>query len=458
MRSTRGGFTLVDYRPERRPPPSWGQPTPIFMRRSACIPASPAGPPRTSRLRSLRCSKATCQVLPSSATFQRFRGTVRLSRPSSFMGIATPPCIRATAIMSSRSLRGPRTCRRKCIAVGYPEDIPILVLSIPTRAAGQSLNNGRSMEPDTLGREAALLAPTPIRWRQTPRERCCASSSSTPPSRGESRQSFEAQGLVKKRAGIMAKIEKPAALACIEDVVTLVDAVMVARGDLGVEIPPEDVPGTQKELVRLCRRVGKPVVVATQMLESMIQTPSPTRAEASDVATAIYDSADAVMLSAESASGQFPVEAVAMMDRIISHTEGHKLYRSIIDALQPAPEGSIPHAVAAAEADVADQIGAAAIVAFTASETTALRVARKRPKVPIVSLSPEAGTARQLALLWGAHSMVAEDIASYDEMVDRARTQVLSQGAAKQGDSIVIIAGVPFGRPGTTNNLRVIRL
>jgi pyruvate kinase len=164
------------------------------------------------------------------------------------------------------------------------------------------------------------------------------------------------------------------------------------------------------------------------------------------------------MLSAESASGQFPVEAVAMMDRIIRHTEGHKLYRSIIDALQPAPEDSIPHAVAAAAADVADQIGAAAIVAFTASGTTALRVARKRPKVPIVSLSPEAGTARQLALLWGAHSMVAEDIASYDDMVDRARTQVLSQGAAKQGDTIVIIAGVPFGRPGTTNNLRVIRL
>jgi pyruvate kinase len=269
---------------------------------------------------------------------------------------------------------------------------------------------------------------------------------------------IEAQVLIKKRAGIMAKIEKPAALACIEDIVTLVDAVMVARGDLGVEIPPEDVPGTQKELVRLCRRVGKPVVVATQMLESMIQTPSPTRAEASDVATAIYDGADAVMLSAESASGQFPVEAVAMMDRIIRHTEGHKLYRSIIDALQPAPEDSIPHAVAAAAADVADQIGAAAIVAFTASGTTALRVARKRPKVPIVSLSPEAGTARQLALLWGAHSMVAEDIASYDDMVDRARTQVLSQGAAKEGDSIVIIAGVPFGRPGTTNNLRVIRL
>jgi pyruvate kinase len=269
---------------------------------------------------------------------------------------------------------------------------------------------------------------------------------------------IEAQGLVKNRAGIMAKIEKPAALECIEDIVRLADAVMVARGDLGVEIPPEDVPGTQKELIRLCRRVGKPIIVATQMLESMIQIPSPTRAEASDVATAIYDSADAVMLSAESASGQFPLEAVAMMDRIISHTENHKLYRSIIDALQPAPEDSIPHAVAAAAADVADHIGAAAIVAFTASGTTALRVARKRPKVPIISLSPEAVTARQLALLWGVHSIVAEDIGSYDEMVERARTQVLSQGVAEPGDSIVIVAGMPFGRPGTTNNLRVMRL
>src|SRR5260370_19006827 len=176
-------------------------------------------------------------------------------------------------MMVSGSLRGPRTCRRKCIAVGYPEDIPILTLSIPTRAAGQSLNNGRSMEPDTLGREAVLLDPTPIRGGQTPRERCCASSSSTPPSRGESRQSFEAQGLIKKRAGIMAKIEKPAALACIEDIVTLVDAVMVAGGQLGVEIPPKDVPETQKDLIRLYHQVGNSVVVATQLLAPMIQSP-----------------------------------------------------------------------------------------------------------------------------------------------------------------------------------------
>jgi pyruvate kinase len=269
---------------------------------------------------------------------------------------------------------------------------------------------------------------------------------------------IEAQGLIKDRAGIMAKIEKPAALDKIEDIATLVDAVMVARGDLGVEIPPEDVPGRQKELVRLCRRLGKPVVIATQMLESMIQTPSPTRAEASDVATAIYDSADAVMLSAESASGQYPVEAVTMMDRIISHTESHKLYRSIIDALQPPPEHTIPHAMASAAADVAEQIEAASIVAFTASGTTALRVARKRPRVPLVCVSPEISTARRLALLWGAHCIVAEDIANYDEMVDRARTQVLKENAGRQGDTIVIIAGVPFGRAGTTNNLRVTRL
>jgi pyruvate kinase len=267
---------------------------------------------------------------------------------------------------------------------------------------------------------------------------------------------IEAQGIINGRAAIMAKIEKPAALERIEDIVALVDGVMVARGDLGVEIAPEDVPGKQKELVRLCRMAGKPVVIATQMLESMIKSPSPTRAEASDVATAIYDSADAVMLSAESASGDYPVEAVRMMDRIIRRTETHKLYRSIIEALQPAPEHSIPHAVAAAAADVASQIDAAAIVAFTASGTTALRVARKRPKVPIVSLSPDSRTARRLALLWGTHSVIAKDVASYDEMVESAMAQALQQAFASKGDRIVVVAGVPFGRAGSTNNLRVV--
>lgn len=269
---------------------------------------------------------------------------------------------------------------------------------------------------------------------------------------------IEAQGLINGRAGVMAKIEKPAALGRIDDIIALVDAVMVARGDLGVEIPPEDVPGTQKELVRACRMAGKPVVIATQMLESMIKSPSPTRAEASDVATAIYDSADAVMLSAESASGDWPVEAVAMMDRIISHTESHKLYRSIIEALQPSPEHTTAHAVAAAAADVADNIDAAAIVAFTASGTTALRAARKRPMVPIISISPEPNIARRLALLWGTHSISSTEISSYDEMIDHARRHALDDGFAKPEELLVVVAGIPFGRKGSTNNIRVMRV
>ncbi|MFV0296303.1 MAG: pyruvate kinase, partial [Hyphomicrobiaceae bacterium] len=269
---------------------------------------------------------------------------------------------------------------------------------------------------------------------------------------------IEAQSLIQGRAGIMAKIEKPAALGRIEDIIALVAAVMVARGDLGVEIPPEDVPGRQKELIRLCRHAGKPVVVATQMLESMIKSPSPTRAEASDVATAIYDSADAVMLSAESASGDWPVEAVSMMNRIIEHTERHKLYRSIIEALQPAPEHTTAHAVAAAAADIADAIGASAIVAYTSSGTSAMRAARKRPEVDIMSLSPTATTARRLTLLWGTHSLVAEDIATYDEMVEVAKAHALKEGFAKEGERIVIVAGIPFGRRGSTNNVRVARL
>ena len=269
---------------------------------------------------------------------------------------------------------------------------------------------------------------------------------------------IEAQSLINGRAAIMAKIEKPAALDCIDAIVALVDGVMVARGDLGVEIPPEDVPGKQKELVRICRQAGKPVIVATQMLESMIKTPSPTRAEASDVATAIYDSADAVMLSAESASGDFPEEAVAMMDRIISRTENHKLYRSLIEAIQPTPEHTTAHAIAAAAADVADAIGATGIVAFTGSGTTSMRTARKRPQVPILSLSPTVAVARRLALLWGTHSIASEEIHTYDEMVESAKSHALTHGFAKPGERIVIIAGIPFATLGTTNNIRVVRI
>jgi pyruvate kinase len=269
---------------------------------------------------------------------------------------------------------------------------------------------------------------------------------------------IEASGLIGDRAGIMAKIEKPAALEHIDDIIRLSDAIMVARGDLGVEIPHEDVPGRQKELIRSCRLAGKPVIVATQMLDSMIAAPTPTRAEASDVATAIYDGADAVMLSAESATGLYPREAVEMMSRIIQSTEQHKLYRSILEASQPGEEETAPHAVAAVAADLAEAIHASVIVAFTSSGTTAARIARKRPKVAILAITPDQRVSRQLCLLWGAHSVLSRDINTYEEMVDRATKTALTEAFAQQADSIVVVAGIPFGEAGTTNNLRVVQI
>ena len=267
---------------------------------------------------------------------------------------------------------------------------------------------------------------------------------------------LEGRSLVGDRASLMVKIEKPAALERIGDIVQLADAVMVARGDLGVEIPAEDVPGWQKDIVRICRLAGKPVIIATQMLESMVQSPVPTRAEASDVATGVYDGADAVMLSAESASGAFPVEAVATMDRIISHTENHGSYRSIIGALEPTIDPTPSHAVSAAAAELAENIGAAAIVAFTASGNTVLRVARERARVPIIGATPNEKTARRLALLWGVHSIMSPDITNFGEMVERAAAHAKADGFAKANDMIVIIAGVPFGKAGSTNNIRVL--
>ena len=269
---------------------------------------------------------------------------------------------------------------------------------------------------------------------------------------------LEARGLIGDRAGLMAKIEKPAALDRIDDIIRLSDAIMVARGDLGVEIPHEEVPGRQKELVRACRLAVKPVIVATQMLDSMVNAPTPTRAEASDVATAIYDGADAVMLSAESASGAYPAEAVEMMDRIIRSTEQHKLYRSIIDASDPGEEQTAPHAVAAAAADLADVIHASAIVAFTSSGTTAARIARRRPAVPILAITPHGAVSRRLCLLWGAHSIRSEDIHTYEEMVKRAIDIAQTQGFAKPNDQMVVVAGIPFAQAGTTNNLRVVQV
>jgi pyruvate kinase len=268
----------------------------------------------------------------------------------------------------------------------------------------------------------------------------------------------EARRIIGEQAALMVKIEKPTALERFDEIIPLVDSIMVARGDLGVEIPPEDVPGAQKEMVRACRLAGKPVIIATQMLESMISSPSPTRAEASDVATAIYDGADAVMLSAESAAGEYPVEAVKMMDRIVHQTENHQTYRSIIDALQPIIENTAPHAVSAAAADVANAIDAAAIVAFTTSGTTPRRVARKRPEVPIISVSPDKSIARRLALLWGVHSIRSEGISSHREMVVKAASLSVKHDFARPGDQVVVVAGIPFGEAGSTNNLRVLKI
>lgn len=266
---------------------------------------------------------------------------------------------------------------------------------------------------------------------------------------------IEARGLIGDRAGVMTKIEKPQALETIDDIIRLSDAVMVARGDLGVEIPHEDVPGRQKELLNACRLAVKPVIVATQMLDSMVAAPTPTRAEASDVATAIYDGADAVMLSAESATGAFPVETVAMMDRIIRSTERHKLYRSIIAALVPDIETTPPHAVAAAAADLAAALGAPAVVAYTAGGTTAGRIARKRPALPILGMTPFDSVARRLSLTWGVHAITTGYVETYEQMVETAAQAARDEGFAKGGDAIVIVAGIPFAVSGGTNNIRV---
>ena len=269
---------------------------------------------------------------------------------------------------------------------------------------------------------------------------------------------IEARALIGDRAGVMSKIEKPSALDTIDDIVRLSDAIMVARGDMGVELPQEDVPGRQKELIRTCRHAAKPVIVATQMLESMVNTPTPTRAEASDVATAIYDGADAVMLSAESASGKFPLEAVSMMDRIIRRTEHHKLYRSILRAIEPTIDPTPSHVVAGAAADLADALGAAAVVAFTATGTTAMRVARQRPETNILALTPHITVARQLCLLWGAHSVQAAEVQNVTDMVSQAKQLAAQESFAKDAEHLVVVAGVPFGSSGHTNNIRVVRM
>ncbi len=266
---------------------------------------------------------------------------------------------------------------------------------------------------------------------------------------------IELKEIVKGRAGCLAKIEKPKAIESLDAIVKESDALMVARGDLGVEMPLEAVPGLQKQIVRAARKAGKPVVVATQMLESMINAPVPTRAEVSDVAQAVFEGADAVMLSAESASGQYPEDAVAMMDRIASNVECDPLYRQIIEAQRHETGNTVPDSIMAAVHVVTETIEARAILCWTSTGVTALRAARERPRAPIIVATPSLQTARRMALVWGAHATVVPDINNVDEMVDQACAIAMQEGFADIGEHIVITAGIPFGKSGGTNLLRV---
>ncbi|KGD92057.1 MULTISPECIES: pyruvate kinase [Rhizobium/Agrobacterium group] len=265
----------------------------------------------------------------------------------------------------------------------------------------------------------------------------------------------EVRKIARGRVGIMSKIEKPQALERIDEIIELSDAVMVARGDLGVEMPIETVPGIQKQLTRACRRAGKPVVVATQMLESMISSPVPTRAEVSDVSIAVFEGADAVMLSAESASGQYPVEAVSMMASIAREVEQDPLFPSIIYAQRATPEATGADAISLAARQIAETLRLSAIVTYTSSGTTGLRASRERPQVPIIALSPIVQTARRLSVVWGMHCVVTHDAIDLDDMVNRACRIVVSEGFGNPGDRIIISAGVPLGTPGATNMLRI---
>jgi pyruvate kinase len=265
----------------------------------------------------------------------------------------------------------------------------------------------------------------------------------------------EAKKITRGRAVVMAKIEKPQAVHRLDEILDLADALMVARGDLGVEMPLEKVPGVQKQMTRAGRRAGKPIVVATQMLESMITSPVPTRAEVSDVSIAIFEGADAIMLSAESAAGQYPVEAVATMNRIAEEVERDPLYRTIIHAQRTDPEATGADAIAAAARGIAETLELSAIICWTSSGSTGLRVARERPGVPIVAISPKLSTGRRLSLVWGVHCIVAEDAHDLDDMVERACRLAFKDGFARAGQRVIIVAGVPLGTPGATNMLRI---
>jgi pyruvate kinase len=257
---------------------------------------------------------------------------------------------------------------------------------------------------------------------------------------------------------VMTKLEKPSAVERLDEIVARSDAVMVARGDLGVEMPPQKVPTIQRRILRICRQAGKPVVVATQMLESMIVAPTPTRAEASDVATAVYEGADAVMLSAESAAGQYPVEAVRMMSEIITEVERDPHYRKALDSAHPDPEATVSDIICDALRRSAAILPMAALVTYTAAGKTALRAARERPAASILSLSPDVATCRRLSLVWGVHAIQTSVIERLSEIVDNAFDVTRREGFAEPGDTIAITDGMPFGVSGSTNLLRIAQI
>jgi pyruvate kinase len=268
----------------------------------------------------------------------------------------------------------------------------------------------------------------------------------------------EARSLIGERAALLAKIEKPAAIDRLDDIIALADAVMVARGDLGVELPPERVPPLQNKIVACARQFGKPVVVATQMLESMVTSPTPTRAEVSDVATAIYDGTDAVMLSAESATGQYPIESVQMMDRIANSVERDPAYQARIHFTQTKLEPTTADALAGSARQIASTVSAKAMVCFTSSGSTARRIALERPAVPTLAMSPSMITARRMGLIWGVHAVHTRDVTNFEEMVEKAKRMALRHQMAAGGDRLILMAGVPFGVSGSTNVLHVVRL
>ena len=267
----------------------------------------------------------------------------------------------------------------------------------------------------------------------------------------------EARSLIKDRAALMAKIEKPQALAILSDLISASDGVMIARGDLGVELPPERVPGAQKDITRICRRVGKPVVVATQMLESMIENPTPTRAEASDVATAVFDGVDCVMLSAETAAGQYPVEAVEIMSRILHETERRDGYFDNL-AMSMSEGHTTYHAVAESATQLARHIDAVAVVAFSTSGATAVRLSRERPNLPIVMMTPNMNARQRMNILWGINSIQTDIYESFDQALDGISTLMLENHMGNPGDQVIVVAGTPFGVVGTTNTIRVLNL